>query len=366
MTAKIYLRPVGRLTRPRGRISAAPEKMLRIGDVADVVFAAFELIERHANGWTGRRVVSVDEVRHLAGQPDATGERLKALLPRLQAKRGAIANLALDRPRIMGIVNVTPDSFSGGKPFGNPKEAVAHALRLAEAGADILDIGGESTRPGAAPVTLDEELRRVMPVLEGVVGKTRARLSVDTRKAEVMRRAAAAGVHILNDVSALTHDAQSQRVAVETKLPVVLMHAQGEPATMQQAPSYADALLDVFDQLEARIEACVRAGIPRERLIVDPGIGFGKTTGHNLEILAGLAIFHGLGPALMLGASRKSFIGALTGAIDPQERMPGSVAAALAGAMQGAQILRVHDVAETRQALTIWQAATAGAEAKVV
>ena len=328
-----------------------------------MVFAACELIERHANGWTDRRIIPVDEARQLAGQPGPIGDRLKILLPRLLNKRSAIANLPLDRPRIAGIVNVTPDSFSDGRQFGNAREAAAHALRLADEGADIIDIGGESTRPGAAPVALDEELRRVMPVLEALHGRTRARLSVDTRKAEVMRRAAAAGAHLLNDVSALTHDAQSLRVALETKLPVVLMHAQGEPATMQQEPTYADALLDVFDGLEARIDACVRAGLPRELLIADPGIGFGKTTQHNLEVMAGLAIYHGLGVPLLLGASRKSFIGALTGAIDPIQRMPGSVAAALSGAMQGAQLLRVHDVAETRQALTIWQAATAGAVA---
>ena len=335
--------------------------MLRIGDADDVAFAAFEMIERHDNGWTDRRLIPVDEARRLAGQPGLIGDRLKLLLQRLQAKRCALASLPLDRPRIMGIINVTPDSFSDSRPFGNAKEAVAHALQLADEGADILDIGGESTRPGASPVTLDEELRRVMPVLEGLEGRTRARLSVDTRKAEVMRRAAAAGAHILNDVSALTHDAQSLRVALETKLPVVLMHAQGEPATMQRGPTYADALLDVFDALEARIEECVKAGLPRERLLADPGIGFGKTAQHNLDIMAGLAIYHGLGVALLLGASRKSFIGQLTGAMDPKERVPGSIAAALAGAMQGAQILRVHDVAATRQALTIAQAATSGA-----
>ena len=198
-------------------------------------------------------------------------------------------------------------------------------------------------------------------MLEGLAGKTRAVLSIDTRKAEVMRQAAAAGAHVLNDVSALTHDPDSPRVAAETQRPVVLMHAQGDPATMQRDPAYADALLDVFDGLEARIGACELAGIPRERLIADPGIGFGKTTTHNLEIMAGLALYHGLGVPLLLGASRKRFIGTLTGATDPLARIPGSVAATLAGVAQGAQILRVHDVAATRQALTIWQAATTGA-----
>ena len=360
MSQVTYLRPIGRLTRPPGRINASPDRVVRIAEREDVVFAAFELIQRHADGWTDRRVISPDEARSMMAQLGPAMDRIKAMTARLALPRGAIAGLPLDRPRIMGIVNVTPDSFSDGGHFLNPREAIAHALRLEEEGADLIDIGGESTRPGADPVSLDEELRRVLPVIEGLVGKTRARISVDTRRAEVMRRAASAGVHILNDVSALTYDAQSMRVAAETRLPIVLMHAQGEPGTMQRDPQYNDVLLDVFDHLEARVEACVRAGIARERLIVDPGIGFGKTTAHNLELLSGLSLFHTLGTTVLLGASRKSFIGGLTGAVDPEERIPGSIAAALAGAMQGAQILRVHDVAQTRQALTVWQAATTG------
>ncbi len=360
MTTPIYLRPVGRVTRPPGRASAAPDKVLRLGGADDVVFAAFEMIERHADGWTGRRVVSLDEARQLAAQSGASGERIKILLSRLAEPRRPIAGMQLDRPLIMGIVNVTPDSFSDGGQHETAQSAIAHALRLEAEGADILDIGGESTRPGAPPVPLDDELRRVLPVIQGLVGKTRAKLSIDTRKALVMRAAAAAGVHIVNDVSALTHDPESLQVAAETKCAVVLMHAQGDPATMQQAPAYADALLDVFDHLEARVDACVKAGIPRERLIADPGIGFGKTAAHNLEIIAGLAIYHGLGVPFLLGASRKRFIGTLTGAENPQARLPGSIAAALSGVMHGAHILRVHDVAATRQALTIWQATAAG------
>jgi dihydropteroate synthase len=199
-----------------------------------------------------------------------------------------------------------------------------------------------------------------MPIIEGLAGKVRARLSIDTRKAEVMRRAALAGVHILNDISALTHDTNSLRVAAETGLPVILMHARGDPKTMQRNPQYDDVLLDVFDMLAARIEICQRAGMPRERIIVDPGIGFGKTIEHNLALMAGLGLFHGLGTALLVGASRKSFIGTLTGAVDPADRQPGSLAAALAAAAQGANLLRVHDVAATRQALIVWEAATSG------
>lgn len=360
MSGGTYLRPLGRITRPPGQINAAPDKVLRLFGREDVVFSALELIQRHGQAWTDRRVLSIAETHSLAMQSGPPGPQCKASLTRLSSPRRPIAGLSLDRPRIMGIVNVTPDSFSDAGQLATAPAAIAHALQLEEEGADILDIGGESTRPGADAVSLDEELRRVMPVIEGLVGRTRARLSIDTRKAEVMRRASLAGIHMLNDVSALQHDALSMRVAAETRLPVVLMHAQGDPRTMQRDPSYDNVLLDVYDGLEARVEACVRAGIARERLVVDPGIGFGKTAAHNLELLSGLSLYHGLGTPLMLGASRKSFIGALTGALDPSERISGSVAAALSGVLQGAHILRVHDVAATRQALTVWEAALAG------
>jgi dihydropteroate synthase len=279
-----------------------------------------------------------------------------AVLARLQQPRPPLAGLALDRPRIMGIVNVTPDSFSDGGRYLSPDAAVAHALALEAEGADILDIGGESTRPGAGPVGLEEEWRRVGPVLAALAGRARVPLSIDTRNAEVMRRAADAGARLVNDVSALGHDPQSLKVAAATGLPVVLMHALGDPRTMQDRPRYDDVVLDVYDALEARIAACEQAGIPRARLIADPGIGFGKTLAHNLALMGCLSIFHGLGCAVMLGASRKSFISRLTGA-EADRRLPGSLAAALLGAAQGVQVLRVHDVAATRQALAVWEGA---------
>jgi dihydropteroate synthase len=317
----------------------------------DLAFAAAELIERDG-AEVRRRVVSAEEL-HASPLPT-----LEALLRR----REPIVGLALDRPLMMGVVNVTPDSFSDAGRHLRPDAAIAHALRLDAEGADILDIGAESTRPGAEPVDLAEELRRVMPVLEALAPRVRARLSIDTRKAEVMRRAALAGVALINDVSALTHDPAALRTAAETGLPVVLMHAQGDPRTMQDDPRYADVVLDVYDWLGARIEACEQAGIPRSRMIVDPGIGFGKTLAHNLALLGALSIFHGLGCAMMLGASRKSFIGRLTGA-EVGDRLSGSLAAALLGASQGVQILRVHDVAATRQALAVWEAAQGGSHA---
>jgi len=318
---------------------------LAVAGRSDLLFATAEVIERDGSE-VRRRIVSAD-ARDIA-PPE--------LLERLGRRRDAIAGLALERPLIVGVVNITPDSFSDGGRYLAPDAAIAHALRLDAEGADILDIGAESTRPGSEAVDLQEELRRVMPVIEALAPKVRARLSIDTRKAEVMRRAARAGAALINDVSALTHDPGALQVAAETGLPVVLMHAQGDPRTMQDDPRYADVVLDVYDWLAARIDACERAGIPRSRLIVDPGIGFGKTLAHNLALLGALSIFHGLGCPILLGASRKSFIGKLTGA-DVADRLPGSIAAALLGVQQGVQILRVHDVAATRQALAVWEGA---------
>ncbi len=274
----------------------------------------------------------------------------------LSAPRPALAGLDLARPRIMGVVNVTPDSFSDGGLLTDAAAAIAHGLALAEAGADILDIGGESTRPGAEPVGLDEELARVVPVIEGLKhAGCPALVSVDTRNAAVAEAALGAGAEMFNDVSALTYDKRSPAIAAAA-LSVCLMHAQGDPRTMQSDPRYGDVLLDVYDFLELRVATAKAAGIDRARIVIDPGIGFGKTVQHNLALIRRLSLFHGLGCAVMLGASRKRFIGTLSGVSEAGQRAPGSIAAGLAGLAQGAQILRVHDVAETRQALDVWRA----------
>ena len=346
MPKGIYARPVGRIE-PSVRGSTMPALTLA-GQAAAPGFAAIELIWRD-EGETRRRLVRPDEV-------PALDPVEQALLRRMCEGRADVAGLALDRPRIMGVVNVTPDSFSDGGRYLAADAAIAHALQLEAEGADILDIGGESTRPGSEAADAEEECRRVLPVIAALARRSRARLSVDTRKAEVMRRAALEGAHIINDVSALTHDPLALETAAGLGLPVILMHAQGEPKTMQLQPHYEDVVLDVYDELGDRVAACERAGIPRDRLIVDPGIGFGKTLAHNLQLLGALGILHGLGCAVMLGASRKSFIGHLTGA-ETADRLPGSIAAALLGVAQGVQILRVHDVAATLQALAVWQGA---------
>jgi dihydropteroate synthase len=339
---RTYIRPIAPLP-PGTTRSAAPEALFVGGTVTG--FAAVEIATR-AGGHITRRIVTPSAAR--AEAPD--------LVAAVEAPRAHLAGLSLDRPRIMGIVNVTPDSFSDGGRFFDTGVAVAHALALEAEGADILDIGGESTRPGSDPLDPEDECRRVLPVISALARQSKARLSIDTRNALVMRRALDAGAHIVNDVSALQHDAESLRVVAEAGVPVILMHMQGTPKTMQLNPTYDDVALDVTDFLADRVAACTAAGIPRERVVVDPGIGFGKTLQHNLALMQALASLHALGTPVLLGASRKGFIVKLMAEIGlppPSDRTPGSVAAALLGAQQGAQILRVHDVAATRQALAV-------------
>jgi dihydropteroate synthase len=255
----------------------------------------------------------------------------------------------------MGIVNVTPDSFSDGGRHASAAAAIAHGEALVAAGADILDIGGESTRPGSDPVPEAEELRRVLPVIEGLAGQG-AVLSIDTSKAAVMAAATKAGAAVVNDVRALEADPRSLDAAAASGAHVVLMHCLGEPKTMQVAPHYDHVALDVFDYLAGRIEACEAAGIPRAKIAVDPGIGFGKTQEHNLKLLRALALYQSLGCPVLFGVSRKSFLGRISGVAEPDRRLPASLAAALAGLDAGADILRVHDVAETVQAVAVWRA----------
>ncbi len=285
-----------------------------------------------------------------------------AVLDRLSQPRADIAGLSLDRPRLMGVLNVTPDSFSDGGRHLALTDALARARAMVAAGVDILDIGGESTRPGAEPVAEEEEIRRTIPVIRALRAEgLSVPVSIDTRKAGVATAAFEAGADLFNDVSALTHDPESLGAAANH--PVCLMHALGDPRTMQVAPHYEDVLLDVCDYLAARIATAEAAGIPRSRILVDPGIGFGKTVAHNLALLRGLSAFHDLGCAILLGVSRKSFIGKIGDAPDPADRLPGSIAVALEGLRQGAQLLRLHDVAETRQAVALWTALNRDAEA---
>ena len=272
---------------------------------------------------------------------------------RLTRPRPLMARFHQPLPLVMGILNVTPDSFSDGGRHNAPAAAVAAARAMMAAGAAMIDVGAESTRPGAAELPVADEVARLAPLWDGLAGLP---ISIDTRKAAVMAAALDAGAMIVNDVSALTHDPAATALVAQRGCPVVLMHHQGTPETMQLAPHYDNALLDVFDWLEGRIAAVTAAGVPTDMIIADPGIGFGKGLDHNLALLKGLPLLHGLGVPILLGASRKSLISKLAGDASVDERLPGSLALALAGAQAGVQLLRVHDVPETVQALAVWRA----------
>ncbi len=266
--------------------------------------------------------------------------------------------LALDRPRLCGIVNVTPDSFSDGGRFLDPGQAIEHGLRLVAEGADLLDVGGESTRPGAAEVSVEEEIARVVPVVAALAKQVQVPISIDTSKPEVMRAAVGAGAGLINDVCALRREGALDAAAA-LGVPVCLMHMQGEPRTMQDDPQYDDVVGEVHRFLAERLFACQMAGIDKKKILVDPGFGFGKALEHNLALLRALERFAELAP-VMAGLSRKSMIATLTGRKDPAERAAGSAAAALIAVQRGAAIVRVHDVAPTRDALAVWHAVAAG------
>lgn len=259
----------------------------------------------------------------------------------------------IGRPAVMGILNVTPDSFSDGGRSFEVEAAVAHALRLIEDGADLLDVGGESTRPGATPVSADEEIRRVVPVIEALRGRIAVPISIDTMKAEVARAALAAGAEVVNDVGGATLDPAMIDVVAEAGAGLVIMHMRGTPTTMQQDPRYADVVAEVLDFLAAAVERAERAGIARHRIAVDPGIGFGKRTEHNVALLRGIPRLSELGCAVLIGTSRKGLLGKWTGR-ETGDRRVASVASALAALAAGADVVRVHDVAETVDAIKVW------------
>lgn len=336
-----YLIPTALLDGPAASRAVAAGTALPLAG-GPVAFAAAELVTRAADGAGVRRPMALQDVP-------------TSLVSAFTAPCQPWAGFDLQRSLIMGIVNVTPDSFSDGGDYADSEAAVARGIALAEAGADILDIGGESTRPGSAPVSVEEELRRVVPVIRALAEKGLC-VSVDTRHARVMAAAVAAGARIINDVTALTGDADSEVVAAKSGAAIVLMHMLGEPQTMQANPVYADATLDLIDYFAARLAKLASLGVDRARISLDPGIGFGKKDPHNLLILGELTAFHSFGCPLTLGVSRKSFIGRLSRGEVPKGRMAGSVAIAALGLGQGVQIVRVHDVPETFQARAMIEA----------
>ncbi|QIK95700.1 dihydropteroate synthase [Sphingomonas sp. HDW15A] len=311
-------------------------------------FAQCELI--HPDG--ARELVPVEGIEsRLDGSMAADWQRL--ISPRGPLQLGE-RTIRLDQPQVMGIVNVTPDSFSDGGAYADSNEAAFAGADMTAAGAAILDVGGESTRPGAKAVWEGDEIERVLPVVRRLASGGNA-VSIDTRKASVAEAALGGGAHLVNDVSAMTYDPRMTEVVAASEVPIILMHHQGEPQTMQEDPRYTNVLVEVFYWLEERIAAAESAGIARDRILVDPGIGFGKTVAHNLALLNGLALFHGLGCPIVLGASRKRMIGALSNEAPADQRLAGSIALALKAAEQGAQVIRVHDVPETVQALKVWR-----------
>jgi dihydropteroate synthase len=346
VSRRAYLRPTGFVDAPFGHDG----KVARLAGGL-LWFSAVEIV-----GPEGAELVAVADIED---RLDGLGQDAPAAWRNITAPRAPLTvgerTIRLDQPQVAGILNVTPDSFSDGGRHEDPSVAAQAGHAMAAAGAAMIDVGGESTRPGAKPLWEGDELKRILPVVEQLARSGTA-VSIDTRKAAVMEAALAAGAGLVNDVSALTHDDRSAETVASAGCPVVLMHHKGSPETMQQAPHYdRPVLLEVYDWLEARIEAAVAAGIDRARIVVDPGIGFGKSVQDNLQLLNGLSMLHGLGCPIMLGASRKRMIGALSGEAPADERLPGSIALALKGADQGVQLLRVHDVPETVQALKVWR-----------
>jgi dihydropteroate synthase len=315
-------------------------------------FAAVELIQVDENRRAATNLVPVEGIESRFDEDMAA--QWKALTsPRAPLQLGE-RTVRLDQPQVMGIINATPDSFSDGGQFADAAAAAEAGADMAAQGAAIVDIGGESTRPGARSVWEGDEIERVVPIIRQLA-LGGAAVSADTRKADVMTAAIEAGARMINDVSALTYDGRSVGIVAASSVPIVLMHHQGVPETMQENPHYDDVLIEVYRWLEERVGAAENAGISRDRILIDPGFGFGKNVGHNLELMNGLSLFHSLGCALVVGASRKRTIGALSGESPADKRLGGSIAFALKAAEQGAQILRVHDVFETIQAVKVWR-----------
>ena len=342
--ARAYLRPIQFVDTPVGRDGEV--KRLAGGLTW---FSAYELIAIKDGRRVLQQAVPVGEL------PEA----LAGLAARITAPRAALTLgervVRMDQPQVMGILNVTPDSFSDGDVFyGDPEGAAGHGVDMSAAGAAIIDVGGESTRPGAEPLWEGDEINRVVPVIERLA-RSGAAVSIDTRKAPVMEAALAAGAHIVNDVAALLWDPRAIEAVVKAGCPVMLMHSPDPANGPHGGDGYRDVLIEVYDWLEARVDAVVAAGVDRAKIMVDPGIGFGKSLADNLALLNGLALFHGIGCPLVLGVSRKRMIGALSNEAPAEARLGGSVALAVKGAELGVQLIRVHDVFETVQALRVWR-----------
>lgn len=344
--AEIYLRPTGFIDSPQ-RFDGASARLA--GTM--LWFTQIEIF-----GHAGRRLVNVADWESVKSSLPAKAE---VIFARLTSQRAALQmgqrTIRLDQPQVMGILNCTPDSFSDGGKHGENAEGVAGAgVVMAGAGAAIIDVGGESTRPGAPLVWEGDEIKRVEPVIRQLAASGTA-VSVDTRKAAVMQAAIGAGAAMINDISALLYDDQALEVAKAAAVPVVLMHAPSQSSDPHKGGEYDDVLTEVYDWLEARVNAVEAAGVARDKILIDPGIGFGKSLADNLTLINNLALFHGIGCPILFGASRKRLIGALSNEASVSERLGGSVYLAMKAVEQGAHIVRVHDVVETVQAIRVWR-----------
>jgi dihydropteroate synthase len=351
LTQNNYLRPIALAESPQSEEGEA----VRLA--GGLVYASrFALIERNDGKIVSRQRFSVPELKAaLPDLPEQAREQFADLQRAHAPMQLGQRMVRLDQPQVMGILNVTPDSFSdGGQFMDDPEIANAHAAAMVEAGAALIDVGGESTKPGSAAVWEGDELKRVIPAIE-LLAASGAAISVDTRRPGVMEAALAAGAHVINDVSALRHDPRSLEFVARAGVPVVLMHAPGEGEDLHGSASYTDVVLDVFDWLRERRDAALAAGISRDRIVLDPGIGFGKSLADNLALLNALSLFHALGQPLLLGASRKRMIGALDNEAVAHKRLGGSLALAVEAMDAGVQLLRVHDVPETLQAVRVWR-----------
>ena len=347
MSTRTLIRPTGFVDSPFGHDG----KVARLAGGLNW-FGLVELIKVEGEKRASTEIVPVEWIEDRFDQAMAADwARITGQRPPLKMGERTIR---LDEPQVMGIINATPDSFSDGGSYADAAAAAEAGAIMAANGAAIIDVGGESTRPGAATVWEGDEIERVLPIVQRISRSGNA-VSIDTRKSGVMSAALGGGAGLVNDVSALTWDEQSAGVVAKAGVPVVLMHHQGDPQTMQKDPRYDDVLVEVYLWLEERIDAAEMAGIARDKILVDPGIGFGKSVAHNLQLINGLALLHGLGCPIVLGASRKRMIGALANEAAADQRLPGSLALALKAVEQGAQFVRVHDVPETVQALKIWR-----------
>ena len=355
-TTRVYCQPACFVERPHG----LDGRVARIGD-GMLWFSAWQLTVRGPEIAKREALVPVEAMAEwIAAMPDELAHQAATQVAAVSAPRAPLSigarTVRLNEPQIMGILNVTPDSFSDGGRYGDPEPAANVGFDMAAAGAAIIDVGGESTRPGAKPVWEGDEKERVIPVIERLANAGVA-ISIDTRKAAVMEAALAAGAGLINDVAALAYDDRALAVAAKAACPVVLMHAPSQKSDPHEGGgAYADVALDVFDWLAARIEAVVNGGVLRANIIVDPGLGFGKGVDDNLRLMNALPLFHALGCPLLLGISRKRFIGAVDGEVEADERLGGSVALTALGAQAGVQLHRVHDIMQSRQALRIWRA----------